>query len=43
VLRRDPPQVVIVLAKSSTTEITRRIRGFGIKNVVTYQDLLSAN
>jgi len=43
VLRRDQPQVVIVLAKSSATEITRRVRAFGIKNVVSYQDLLSAN
>ncbi len=43
VLRRDPPQVVFVLAKSSAADITQRIRSFGIKNVVTYQDLLSAN
>lgn len=43
ILRHDPPQVVIVLAKSSTAEITRRVRSYGVRNVVTYQDLLFAN
>lgn len=38
-LKRITPQVVIVLARSSTEEISNKIRVYGIKNVIKFDDL----
>lgn len=39
-LRITQPQVVIILARSSTDEIEKKIRSYGIRNVIKFQDLM---
>lgn len=41
-LRIQPPDVVVVLARSSTAEIVEKVRRYGIKRVITFRSLLEA-
>jgi len=41
IFRVDKPQVLFVLAKSSASQIEKVARSFGVKNIVTFDEMLS--
>ena len=41
ILRVEKPQVLFVLAKGSANQIEKLARSFGVKNIVTFDDMLS--
>ncbi|MGH8046034.1 MAG: class I SAM-dependent methyltransferase [Chthoniobacterales bacterium] len=41
VLRRIQPQVVVAFARNAFPEIAKKVRGYGVKNVIRFTDLLA--
>ena len=41
-LRFSPPDVVVILAKSSTDEIEKEVRSYGIRHVIKFADLITS-
>ncbi len=42
-LRLSPPDVVVILAKSSADEIEQEVRRYGVRHVIKFKDLITDN